>query len=83
MIRVLVVEDMPTARQLVVGILSSDPEISVVGEAADGTEAVELVRRLQPDAITMDVMMMPMDGIQATTLIMAQRPISSSSPPST
>jgi two-component system, chemotaxis family, protein-glutamate methylesterase/glutaminase len=74
MIRVLVVEDMPTARQLVVGILSSDPEISVVGEAADGTEAVELVRRLQPDAITMDVMMMPMDGIQATTLIMAQRP---------
>lgn len=74
MIRVLVVEDMPTARQLVVGILSSDPEIEVVGQAADGTEAVELVRRLRPDAITMDVMMMPMDGIQATSLIMAERP---------
>jgi two-component system, chemotaxis family, protein-glutamate methylesterase/glutaminase len=74
MIRVLVVEDMPTARQLVVGILSSDPEIEIVGQAADGTEAVELVRRLKPDAITMDVMMMPMDGIQATTLIMRERP---------
>ncbi|BDG06086.1 chemotaxis-specific protein-glutamate methyltransferase CheB [Anaeromyxobacter oryzae] len=74
MIRVLVVEDMPTARQLVVGILSSDPEIEVVGQAADGTEAVEAVRRLRPDAITMDVMMMPMDGIQATGLIMAERP---------
>jgi two-component system, chemotaxis family, protein-glutamate methylesterase/glutaminase len=74
MIRVLVVEDMPTARQLVVGILSSDPEIEVVGQAADGGEAIELVRRLQPDAITMDVMMMPMDGIQATGQIMAERP---------
>lgn len=74
MIRVLVVEDMPTARQLVVGILSSDPEIEVVGEAADGGEAMELVRRLRPDAITMDVMMMPMDGIHATGLIMAERP---------
>ncbi|WP_242396177.1 chemotaxis-specific protein-glutamate methyltransferase CheB [Anaeromyxobacter oryzisoli] len=74
MIRVLVVEDMPTARELVVGILSSDPEIAVVGQAADGTEALELVRRLHPDAITMDVMMMPMDGIQATRLVMAERP---------
>lgn len=74
MIRVLVVEDMPTARELVIGILSSDPEIEVVGQAADGAEAVELVRRLRPDAITMDVMMMPVDGIQATALIMAERP---------
>jgi two-component system, chemotaxis family, protein-glutamate methylesterase/glutaminase len=74
MIRVLVVEDMPTARQLVVGILSSDPEIEVVGQAADGGEAIDLVRRLRPDAITMDVMMMPVDGIQATAQIMSERP---------
>jgi two-component system chemotaxis response regulator CheB len=74
MIRVLVVEDMPTARQLVLGILSADPEIQVIGQAADGGEAIELVRRLRPDAITMDVMMMPMDGIQATARIMSERP---------
>jgi two-component system chemotaxis response regulator CheB len=74
MIRVLVVEDMPTARQLVVGILSADPEIEVVGQAADGGAAIELVRRLRPDAITMDVMMLPMDGIQATARIMSERP---------
>jgi two-component system chemotaxis response regulator CheB len=73
-IRVVVVEDMPTARQLVVGILSADPEIEVVGQAADGSEAIGLVRKLRPDAITMDVMMMPMDGIAATKAIMSERP---------
>ncbi|ABC80966.1 chemotaxis protein CheB [Anaeromyxobacter dehalogenans] len=74
MIRVLVVEDMPTARQLLVGILSADPELEVVGQASDGAEALALVRALRPDAITMDVMMMPVDGIQATAQIMAERP---------
>lgn len=74
MIRVLVVEDMPTARQLLVGILSADPELEVVGQAADGAEALARVRALRPDAITMDVMMMPVDGIQATAQIMAERP---------
>ena len=72
--RVLVVEDSPTARALLVEILRSDPEIEVVGEAANGLEAVEMAKRLRPDVITMDARMPLMDGLQATKEIMTEAP---------
>lgn len=74
MIRVMVVEDSPTARALMVEILQSDPEIEVVGEATHGAEAVEMTGRLRPDLITMDIHMPGMDGFTATKHIMAQSP---------
>lgn len=74
MIRVLVADDSPTARALLVQILSSDPEIRVVGEARNGVEAVEMTRRIKPDLVTMDVHMPQMDGLEATREIMATAP---------
>lgn len=73
-IRVLVVDDSPTARLLLVSILRADPEIEVVGEAADGLEAVELVKKLHPDIVTMDVQMPRLDGFAATKRIMVEAP---------
>jgi len=74
MIRVVVAEDSPTARGLLVAILAADPEIEVVGEAADGVEAVALTRRLRPNVVTMDIQMPRMDGLQATKQIMTEVP---------
>jgi two-component system, chemotaxis family, protein-glutamate methylesterase/glutaminase len=74
MIRVLVVDDSPTARALLIEILRSDPEIQVIGEAKDGQEGVELTGRLRPDLVTMDVRMPRLDGFAATKEIMIASP---------
>ena len=74
MIRVLVVDDSPTAREAIVTVLNSVPEIEVVGEAVDGVEGVELAARLRPDVITMDILMPRMDGHEATRQIMDMMP---------
>jgi two-component system chemotaxis response regulator CheB len=74
MIRVVVVDDSPTARALLVEILSGDPDIQVIGEARDGAEGVEMVQRLRPDVVTMDVHMPRLDGIAATKEIMITAP---------
>lgn len=74
MIRVLVAEDSATARALLVSLLSSEPDIVVVGEARTGNEAVELAERLKPDLVTMDVQMPELDGLEATRLIMTRSP---------
>lgn len=55
MIRVLVVEDSPTVRQLLVSLLEADSEICVVGEATNGRQAVELASQLHPDLIDRSV----------------------------
>jgi two-component system, chemotaxis family, protein-glutamate methylesterase/glutaminase len=73
-IRVLVVEDSPAFRELLVNILQSTPGLQVVGTARNGIEAVRLVRRLKPDIITMDVHMPEMDGYEATRQIMGETP---------
>jgi two-component system chemotaxis response regulator CheB len=71
MLRVLVAEDSATARLLIVSLLSSDPDITVVGQAKNGQEAVALAAELHPDVITMDIQMPVMDGLEATRLIVA------------
>jgi two-component system chemotaxis response regulator CheB len=73
-IRVLVAEDSLFARSILVKILETDPAIKVVGVARNGKEAVDLVRALRPDLVTMDIRMPVMDGFQATQLIMAENP---------
>jgi two-component system, chemotaxis family, protein-glutamate methylesterase/glutaminase len=73
-IRVLVAEDSATARALLVSMLSADPEITIVGEARTGTEAVEMAERLAPDLVTMDVHMPELDGLEATKQIMTRSP---------
>jgi two-component system, chemotaxis family, protein-glutamate methylesterase/glutaminase len=73
-IGVLVVDDSATSRLLIVEILRADPGIEVVGQAADGLEAVEMVKRLHPDIVTMDVQMPRLDGFAATKRIMVEAP---------
>jgi DNA-binding NarL/FixJ family response regulator len=68
-IRVLLVDDQAMVRAGFRMILETEPSISVVGEAADGIEAVEMVARARPDVVLMDVRMPRMDGIEATSHI--------------
>ena len=74
MIRVLVAEDSPTARALLVAMLDADPGIAVIAQASTGLEAVSMAERLKPDLITMDVQMPELDGLQATERIMLRSP---------
>ena len=74
MVRVLVVDDSPTARGLLVEILRSDADLEVVAEAVNGREAIEMTKLHQPDVVTMDLQMPVMDGFEATRAIMAERP---------
>ena len=70
MIRVLLVDDQTLVRSGLAMILRSDPSLEVVGEAADGLEAVALARELRPDVVLMDVRMPKVDGIEATRRIL-------------
>jgi DNA-binding NarL/FixJ family response regulator len=73
-IRILVVDDHPVVRTGVRGMLASQPEFDVVGEAADGEEALRRVAELNPSVVLMDLRMPGMDGVEATKLIRAQHP---------
>jgi len=75
LIKVLVVEDSPVVREFLVHVLGADPDISVVGTAQDGEQALEAVVRLSPDVITMDIHMPRVDGIEATRRIMESHPV--------
>ncbi len=74
-IRVLVVDDSPTMRGLITAALRRDPEIEVVGSAADPLEARTLIKELTPDVITLDVEMPNMNGIEFLEKIMRLRPM--------
>lgn len=68
-IRVLVADDQEIVRTGLAMILDAQPDIEVIGEAADGRRAVELARRLRPDVCLFDIRMPGIDGIQATRLL--------------
>jgi two-component system chemotaxis response regulator CheB len=72
--RVLVVEDSPIMCKVLTSLLNADPEIIVVGTVYNGQQAVDVVGKLKPDIITMDMYMPVMDGFEATKLIMAHHP---------
>src|SRR5213082_3915354 len=73
-IRVLIVDDSAFMRKVLQSIISSDPQLEVVGEARDGRDAVAKSEELKPDVITMDINMPHVDGLQATELIMSSNP---------
>jgi PAS domain S-box-containing protein len=73
-IRILFVDDHKVMRQGLIQLISGQPDIDVVGEAANGREALELARQLRPDVIVMDVSMPEMDGIDATLRIKVELP---------
>jgi two-component system chemotaxis response regulator CheB len=74
-IKVLVVDDSTLSREMLTTILSSDKDIHVAGQAANGREALEMVVRLKPDIITMDIEMPVMNGLDALERIMATNPV--------
>ncbi len=73
-IRILLVDDHSVVRQGLKMFLSLDPELEVVGEAANGEEAVRLARELRPDVVLMDLLMPVMDGITAIGIIRQEMP---------
>jgi NarL family two-component system response regulator LiaR len=73
-IRVFIAEDHAIVRKGVRSLLSLEKDIQVIGEAANGREAVEQVRNLKPDVVVMDLLMPELDGIQATRQIRANHP---------
>lgn len=72
MIRVMLVDDQAMVRMGFRMILETDPDLTVVGDAGDGIEAIEVAERCRPDVILMDVRMPRMDGIEATRAILSR-----------
>jgi CheY-like chemotaxis protein len=72
MARVLVADDVDTLRMLV--RLTLEPEFAVVGEAADGVEALRLARELEPDVVVLDLNMPGLDGLQVLEALQAELP---------
>lgn len=73
-IRIVIADDHKVVRQGLRLFLHIDPELSIVGEAGDGAEALTLARQLTPDVVLMDVLMPTMDGVAATEAIRRELP---------
>ena len=74
MTSVLLVDDHPLVRAGLADLLAGSEHIEVVGEAGDGRQAVELVARLRPDVVLMDLSMPVLDGVAATRLVLQEVP---------
>src|SRR5437763_2147008 len=73
-IRVLIADDHSVVREGLRMFLQRDPDLDVVGEAANGAEAIELSRQLRPDVVLMDLLMPVVDGMAATVAIRSVLP---------
>jgi DNA-binding NarL/FixJ family response regulator len=74
MIRVLLADDHKLVRAGLVGLLETTSDLEVVGEAADGRQAIELAATTKPDVVLMDLSMPVLDGASATRLLLAEQP---------
>ena len=74
MIRVLVVDDHPTVRSAIRKLLETTEGMTVVGEAGDGREALDVVEKTRPDVVVMDLTMPELSGIQATRYLSIAHP---------
>jgi DNA-binding NarL/FixJ family response regulator len=73
-IRVLVADDHTIVRKGLCALLNSEPNIEIIGEAADGREAVERIDKLKPDVVLMDISMPSLNGLEATRQIRRRHP---------
>jgi DNA-binding NarL/FixJ family response regulator len=73
-VRVLIVDDHAGFRKAIRRFLESNPNVSVCGEAANGLQAIEMARELQPDVILMDITMDGLNGLDATRVIRSELP---------
>ena len=73
-IRIIVVDNRASNRRGLKAVLAFEPRITVVGEAADGKEAVQLISKDHPDLVLMDIQMPVMDGLKATEMIKSSWP---------
>lgn len=73
-INILVVEDSSVVSDFLVYLLSSEPDMNVIGTASNGKKAVEFIKKKKPDLITMDIEMPVMNGLEATREIMSVSP---------
>src|SRR4030095_4256101 len=73
-IRILVVDDYPIVRQGVVGLVGGQPDMSIVGQASNGREAIQQFRAHHPDVVLMDLQMPEMNGLDALMAIRDEAP---------
>ena len=74
MIRIVLVDDHLLLRQALANLLQCEQGMNIVGQASDGESAVNLIRKVRPDIVLMDISMPGMNGIQATRIIHSELP---------